>query len=162
MGRDRNRGITLIELMIVVTIVGILAAVVYPSYSNYMRQTRRSDGQIALTKVVAQQEKYFTDCSTYADTLEGVRAPPGACGGILGYKPAAPILSDGGHYVVSLVAVTASCPIGSCFVLQATPATAAQGGTAQQVGNGNLRIDSRGPKTWAKDGVTYAYKWTDK
>jgi type IV pilus assembly protein PilE len=163
MRHKRLWGVTLIELMIVVVIVGILAAVAYPSYTRYMAQSRRSDGQIALVKVASAEEKYFTDCNSYAGTLEGVRQPPpNNCLGILGYRPAAPILSDSQNYVLTIVASTASCPITGCFVLQATPATTAQGGTGQQTGNGNLRLGSDGTKTWAKNGVSYVNKWTDK
>ena len=167
-------GFTLIELMIVVVIIGILAAIAYPSYNKYSMQTRRSDAQIALTQAASQQEKFYSDCSHYAQILKGLKTTR-ACGtlvnsyndGILAMNDStsATILSPSLHYVITLVAPTASsgtCPITSCYVLQATPATKAQGGTGLQAGDGNFRITSTSIKTWAKDGTNYNFKWTDK
>src|SRR3989304_10051200 len=73
-------GFTLIELMIVVVIVGILAAIAYPSYNRYSTQTRRSDGKIALTQAASLQEKFFSDCNWYATTPNGTRACGSAAG----------------------------------------------------------------------------------
>lgn len=175
----RPNGFTLIELMITVVIIGILAAIAYPSYSRYTTQTRRSDAQIALTRAANLEEKFYSDCGHYAQTLTGAAR---ACGtlannysdGVLAMSNAATILSDDGHYVITLVAPTASagsCPITRCFYLQATPATTAQGGSGRQIGNGKLRIGSTGLKTWDKANTNtpsdstpgnYLNKWTDK
>jgi type IV pilus assembly protein PilE len=167
----RFTGFTLIELMIVVVIIGVLASIAYPAYTKYSVQTRRSDAQIALTQAAAAQEKFYSDCSTYADTLTGTRS---CAGGVLGLAAAAPVLSPSLHYVVTLVAPTSSagtCPITRCFTLQVTPATKAQGGTDLQIGNGKLRITSTGVKSWDKGNTgspadsahgDYAKKWTDK
>jgi type IV pilus assembly protein PilE len=171
----RSYGFTLIELMIVVVIIGVLASIAYPSYTKYMKQTRRSDAQIALSTAASLQEKFYSDCSHYAQKLEGLKLSR-ACGtvgnsyndGILSMNNSAAttILSPGLHYAVSLVTPTASsgtCPITSCFILQATPATTAQGGTGLQLTDGNFRITSAGVKTWDKsNNSTYAAKWTDK
>lgn len=59
-------GFTLMEVMITVVIVGILAAIAYPSYTNYVTQARRSDSTINLTRIAALQEKFFTACGRYA------------------------------------------------------------------------------------------------
>lgn len=158
-----TRGVTLMELMIVLLIIGILSAIAYPTYRNYVTQTRRSDAQIALTQAANLQEKFFTQCNYYAQTLAGARA----CGatsadGILGLATAGVVLSPQRHYVVTLVAPDAACPITSCYILQATPATKAQGGTALQAADGNFRLSSNGLKRWAKDGTTYTFDWTAK
>lgn len=175
MNNSRFQGFTLIELMIVVVIIGIIAAIAYPSYTKYMTQTRRSDAQIALTSAASLQEKFYSDCNHYAQTLYGA-SNTRACGtavnsyndGILAMNNSASttILSNDKHYAITLLAPTASsgtCPITSCFILQATPATTAQGGTGRQVGDGSFRLSSTGQKTWDKknDG-TYSAKWTDK
>jgi type IV pilus assembly protein PilE len=68
-GRRRaGAGFTLIELMIVVAIVGILAAIAYPIYTRYIMQSRRADAKTALLDLAARQERYFSINNTYALT----------------------------------------------------------------------------------------------
>jgi len=58
-------GFTLIELMIVVAIVAILAAVAYPSYLDSVRKGKRAEGRTALIETLQQQERYMTQYNTY-------------------------------------------------------------------------------------------------
>jgi len=64
-----QRGVTLIELMIVVVIVGILASVAYPSYQNYILRSKRAEGKALLLDAAARQERHFADNNTYADDV---------------------------------------------------------------------------------------------
>ena len=66
-------GFTLIELMITVAIVGILAAIAYPSYQDSVRKGKRAEGRTALIDFLQQQERFLTQTGSYAVVT------PGAC-----------------------------------------------------------------------------------
>lgn len=61
-----RRGFTLIELMIVVAVIGILAAIAYPSYQDYIRRARRIDAQGVMLDLQLLQEKYRVNKPIYA------------------------------------------------------------------------------------------------
>ncbi len=68
--KARQRGVTLIELVVVIMIVGILAAVAIPSYRNYVVRSQRADAKDALLALATQQEKHYLQCNTYATTID--------------------------------------------------------------------------------------------
>lgn len=63
-------GFTLIEVMIVVAIVGILAAVAIPSYLDSLRKSRRSDATTSLTRIQLAQETYRLNHATYGNITD--------------------------------------------------------------------------------------------
>ena len=89
MKKINSRGFTLIELMIVVAIVAILAAVAYPSYTDSILKGRRAQGRTALVGLMQQQERYLTERNCYlgfTTAANGVAtasapSPSTACGG---------------------------------------------------------------------------------
>lgn len=65
----RHRGFTLIELMITVVVVGILAAIAYPSYQTYILKGNRASAQAFLMDAAQRQQQYFLDNRTYAGDI---------------------------------------------------------------------------------------------
>lgn len=60
-------GFTLIELMIVVAVIGILAAVGYPNYIEYVKKTRRSEVALLLTEEAQRLERFYSRTGQYTD-----------------------------------------------------------------------------------------------
>lgn len=63
--KKHQRGFTLIELMITVTIVAILAAIAYPSYTRYVQRGYRSEGIALLNDATARIERYYAQNNSY-------------------------------------------------------------------------------------------------
>lgn len=85
-------GFTLIELMIVMVIVGILAAIAYPSYRKHVQKTRRADCEVALLGLANAMERHFTETNKYCGT-----SVAGTCGSGTGSTraPSTSIYSQG-------------------------------------------------------------------
>ena len=66
--RDQ-KGFTLIELMIVIAIIGILAAIAIPQFSAYRKRSYNSAAESDLRNACTAQEGYFTDEETYTSTI---------------------------------------------------------------------------------------------
>lgn len=70
----RQRGFTLIELMIASAVVGILAAIAYPNFQAPLHKVRRSDGIAALLQLQLRQEQWRSSHRTYAASLDEMGA----------------------------------------------------------------------------------------
>lgn len=71
----KKNGFTLIEVMIVVAIIGILAAIALPSYTAYVQQSNRVDAQIALSEMAQVFERNYARQGEYPSALPSVSTP---------------------------------------------------------------------------------------
>lgn len=86
----RQQGYTLIEILIVVAILGMLAAIAIPSYQNSVLASNRSVAQAALLDLANRQEQFYLDNRTYTTDMAN-----------LGY-PAGMVFSNGGNSATAL------------------------------------------------------------
>jgi type IV pilus assembly protein PilE len=71
------RGFTLIEMMVVVAMIAILAAIALPSYTSQVRKGRRADAESFMTDVVARQQQFLLDRRAYAVSVTGAPSSNG-------------------------------------------------------------------------------------
>jgi len=118
----RQKGFTLIELMIVVVVIGVLAAIALPSYREYAARARRADAKNALADVELAMEKWRANNIRYTSTLADLNMT---------------VTSEDGFYSLTISNVTS-------FAYQANAAP--MGGT-RQAGDrcGTFVVDQSGP-----------------
>lgn len=119
----RARGFSLIELMIVIVIVGVLAAVAWPSYQNYVIRANRGAAQAFMMTIAGREEQYLLTNRSYTTTI-----------GTGGLGLTAPTETNGRYTFV------VTNPTTSSWLITATA-------TGNQVSDGNLTLSSDGTKT---------------
>jgi type IV pilus assembly protein PilE len=143
----RQAGFTLIEAMITVVILGILAAMVYPAYRDYVVRTQRDLAKSAILQVLDRQEQFFIDNKTYANTVTalGFAANPFAID-----NSGKPVIATAGNrvYTIGLANVSATG-----FTIQAVPqlrqATEdAECGTLSVTNEGIKSASGSGSRCW--------------
>lgn len=130
-------GFTLIELMIVVAIISLLAAIAYPAYTDYVIKSKRSIATSTLTQVAARQEQYRMDNKQYADDLT-----------LLGYPSNPLVVDDASNPVASgadgqTYSISVRRPTTQEYTLTATPLGAQK---ARDDECGNFTLDHNGTK----------------
>ena len=124
----KNTGFTLIELMITVAVIGILAAVAYPSYIDYLIRASRSAAQSFMLDASNKEEQYLLDARTYLAVADN------ASFSSIGLTVPSEVTR---FYNLSVASVTAST-----YTIQAAPIA----GT-RQAGDSTLQLTNAGVKT---------------
>lgn len=137
----KTAGFSLIEVVVVVAILGIIATVALPSYSNYKTKSQREDGMGALQNFAQKMEQHFAEHNTYISAANG--DPSSATNGVTAvasvFASEAPLEGSSKTYDLRVVAVSA----GS-FTLRAIPKNT-------QAGDGIIELNSAGNRFWDKN-----------
>lgn len=124
---DNQSGFSLIELLIVIAIISLLAAIGYPSYQNHMRDTRRATAQGDLMELAQFMERQYSINNTYLDGAN---------------PPTLPFTASPGDGATAAYNIALTQTTQNQFTLTATP-------TGPQTGDrcGNLTLNHAGQRT---------------
>lgn len=144
MRRNVARGFTLIEVLIALGIMAILGALVYPTYQGAVRKAKRAEARVALLRLMQQQERYYTQRTTYlAFSADSIDPDAKRFQWFSGDNPAASAYEIRGT----------PCPgetLQTCIVLSARPGTARVNTAFIDTECGELSFSSSGIKTPAR------------
>jgi type IV pilus assembly protein PilE len=132
--RNKMRGMTLIELIVVVAIIALLATIAIPSYRQFLLRSHRAEAKSALLNLAAAQEKFYLQTNTYADNDLLDDAPPAGLG--------LTATTVNGHYTVAITDGDEDS-----FAATAT----ATGGQAQDSHCASFTINQAGTRTATSD-----------
>ena len=127
---DPSSGFTLIELMIVIVIVAVLAAIALPAYQNQIQRTNRTATQADMMAAAQAMEKYYGINFTYSGAAAGTTFPNEA-----------PSDTPNKRYDISLSSISATT-----YTIRATP----KAGSGQE-GDGFMTLNYLGQRRWDKN-----------
>ena len=130
--RPPGRGFTLIELMIVLAVVAILAAISYPVYQQHIVRGNREAAKAELVQIAAQQEKIYLNSDAYTSSI--ATGYTGTSAGGLGFTSGK---TSNGKYTLTIATAAQS------YTVTATPVA-----TTGQKNDGTLTVSSDGSRTW--------------
>lgn len=150
--KSSQQGVTLIELMVTVAIIGILAGIAIPGYQENVRQSRRADVKGVLLGLTNAMERRFTEANSFCDAAVGGTSVTdcGTASGDTGTPSIFTIPTE----TASFYTVTISSASPSSYTLSAAP-TGAQASDKC----GTLSIDNTGSKTVASATLDAATCW---
>ena len=137
--RPRQSGFTLMEVMIVVVIIGILAAFAYPAYQDSVRKSRRSDAKAILSDVAARLEQFYQSNKSYTDEVT-----------LLGYTEVAAktAASPESYYHLTITALPAGCVADNdCTAYTLTATAQSLGNQDEDTTCATMTLDHKGRKT---------------
>lgn len=131
----KEQGFSLIELLIVVAILGVLARIAYPIYTDYLIKANRVDMQSEMVRIGGLLQKYRTLNSTFLKKEDGNLVDLATLGIVEQYPSSGKQL-----YKLTLADVS----VGT-WTLTATPVA-----NTNQTGNGSIVLNNQGQKCWSK------------
>jgi len=153
--RGPLRGFTLIELMIVVAVVAILAAIAYPSYKDSVIKGKRAQGRSALMDLLQQQERYMTQTGSYMIFAAGATGANGTTrsgtGVSIPFKTTSGDNPSSAAYSLGAEACPGSLALNECVRVFANP-------TFTDAAAGTLQAQSTGIKSCTVPGSTVCWK----
>ena len=126
----QQRGVTLMELMVVLVIIGILSAIAYPSYRAQVRRSNRTEARVTLEQTAGALEKCYTRYMAYNDAAN--------CPAANQFNAGASFATPKGFYLISAPILN-----GTQFTVRAD----AQGAQASDSGCTRLELDQTGNRT---------------
>lgn len=125
--RRNMSGITLIELMIVVVVVSILAAIAFPNYQEFSARAKRNEARAALLRLATNQERFYLNNNTFTQDLTS-----------LGFSATPTWTTETGYYTIQVTAADATNFTATATYLQ---------GGSEATKCSTFTIDGRGSRT---------------
>lgn len=138
------RGFTLVELLVVVAIVGILAAIAVPQYGDYVLRGKIAEAAATLSQHRVKMEQFFQDNRTYAaacTTAGSIAATP--TGRYFVYSCELPAIPTATTYTLTATGIAAQGTGGFVFTLNQANARATTGAPAGWTINGTCWVTNK-------------------
>jgi len=136
--KQRQRGVTLIELLTVMVVLAIIASIAIPSYRRYLLRAQRSDAKTALLQAQTAEEKYVLQNNLYTSDVTVALGLPG--------------VSEHGYYNITVDAALTNGDGTAGYTIRATPVP--NGAQSDDADCAVFTIDGAGVRTALNSGGT--------